>query len=391
MKSKNFETNAIRSQIGRTENNEHSVPLYLTSSFVFDDPETMRAAFADENDKLIYSRFDNPNFTDLVDKACLLEGTEAGFATSTGMSAVFSTFAALCKSGDHIISCRAIFGSTHSLFTKIFPKWGIETTYVDGNNPEAWEKALQPNSRYFYFETPTNPGLDIIDIALVMKFCKAHELICIVDNCFATPYLQQPAKYGCDIIIHSATKFIDGQGRVLGGLILSDKATIDEIKGFCRHSGPAISPFNAWVLSKSLETLAVRMERHCSNALELAQSLENNAHLDWVKYPFLSSHPHYEIAKKQMKLGGGMVTFGLKGGLEQGRRFLEAAKGFSLTANLGDSRTIVTHPASTTHSKLTEEERLSANIQDGMIRLSVGLEHIEDIKETIFGALEKSK
>ncbi|MFN3917712.1 MAG: trans-sulfuration enzyme family protein [Flavobacteriales bacterium] len=390
MKSNKFETQAVRSQISRTDYHEHSVPLYLTSSFVFNDPETMRAAFAEENEELIYSRFDNPNFTDLINKACLLEGTEAGFATSTGMGAVFSTFAALCRQGDHILSCRAIFGSTHTLFTKVFPKWGIETTYVEGNKPESWSQHIQPNTKFFYFETPTNPGLDIIDMEVVVSFCKVNNLICIVDNCFATPYIQQPAKYGCDIVIHSATKFIDGQGRVLGGLILGNKETIKEIKAFCRHSGPAISPFNAWILSKSMETLAVRMDRHCSNALAIAEALEGHSKLEWVKYPFLASHPQYEVAKKQMKQGGGMVAFCLKGGVEKGRRFLELTKDFSLTANLGDSRTIVTHPASTTHSKLTEEERAAAGIEAGMIRLSVGLEHVDDIKSVIFTALGNS-
>jgi O-succinylhomoserine sulfhydrylase len=390
--SKNFETLAIRAQMERSAFNEHSAPMHVTSSFVFDDAEQMRAMFADEVDGNIYSRFSNPNTTELIEKICLLEGAEAGWATATGMAAVFTTFAALLSSGDHILSCRSVFGSTHTLLTKIFPKWNIQHSYVDINTPENWEKEIRPETKLIYIETPSNPGVELIDMQKLSVIAKKHNIIFVVDNCFATPYLQQPIKFGADIVIHSATKYIDGQGRVLGGLICGEKKYITDIKAFARHSGPAMSPFNAWVLSKSLETLAVRMDRHSANALQLAQILENKKEdVEWVRYPFLPSHPHYEIAKKQMKSGGGIVSFAVKGGIEQGRRFLDHLKMASLSANLGDTRTIATHPASTTHARLSEDERLEAGILPGLIRISVGLEHIQDISNDILQALEGSR
>ncbi|MCO6501164.1 MAG: aminotransferase class I/II-fold pyridoxal phosphate-dependent enzyme [Vicingus serpentipes] len=387
MKSKKFETLAIRTQLERSEFNEHSTPLHLTSSFVFDDTEQMRAMFSDEIQGNIYSRFSNPNTTELIDKICLLEGAEAGWATATGMAAVFTAFGALLEQGDHVLSCRSVFGSTHTILTKILPKWGISHSYVDINDTENWQDYVQENTKIVYIETPTNPGIDIIDLEWLGNFCKKNKLLFIVDNCFATPYLQQPIKYGANLSIHSATKYIDGQGRVMGGLIAGDANLIDEIQGFARHSGPALSPFNAWVLSKSLETLPVRMDRHSENALKLAEWLEQHQEVELVKYPFLPSHPKYDIAKKQMYAGGGIVTFIVKGGLEKGKRFLDKLKMISMTANLGDSRTIATHPASTTHSKLTDEEREEVGILPGLIRVSVGLEHIDDIIADINQAL----
>ncbi len=389
-KNQKFETQAIRTQIEKTHAQEHATPMYLTSSFTYSDAEEMRASFAGETELNIYSRFSNPNFQELVDKLCLMEGAEAGYVFATGMAAVFSTFAALANAGDHIISCRSIFGSTHTVFTKIFPKWNIETTYVEVNDPNTWDAAVRPSSKLFYLETPTNPGVDLVDLEVASAFCKKHGLIMIVDNCFATPYLQQPMKFGADLVIHSATKFIDGQGRVLGGATVGRKDLIEEIYAFSRSAGPALSPFNAWVLSKSLETLAVRMDRHCDNALKLAEFLSENDQVAWVKYPFLKSHPQYEIAKKQMKGGGGVVAFGIKGGLENGRNFLNNLQMCSLTANLGDSRTIATHPSSTTHAKLTKEERQKVGITAELIRISVGLEHIDDIISDIQQALEKA-
>jgi O-succinylhomoserine sulfhydrylase len=374
------ETLAIRSQSERTQQREHSVPLYLTSSFTFENAEHMRAAFSDEVDANIYSRYSNPNVDELLEKVALLEGGEAAWATATGMAAVFTTFAALLASGDHIVSSRSVFGSTHNLFVNIFPKWGITTTYVDAGDYEAYANAITPATRMLYLETPSNPGLDIIDLERIGA-------LFVVDNCFATPVLQQPIRFGADIVIHSATKYIDGQGRVLGGLIVSTQAIIDKIQAFARHSGPAMSPFNAWVLSKSLETLHLRMEKHCSQALEIAKRLENHPAVDWVKYPFLESHPQVAIAKKQMSAGGGIVSFQIKGGLEAGRVFLDKLSLFSLTPNLGDSRSIATHPASTTHSKLKPEERAEVGISDGLVRLSIGLEHIEDIWEDLEKAL----
>jgi len=388
---KKFDTNSIRTQLGRTQNKEHAVPLYLTSSFVFDDSEAMRAAFADEVETNIYSRFSNPNVKELTDKMCLLEGAEAGYATASGMSAVFASFMAVLKSGDHLLSASSIFGSTHTVLTKFFPKWGVEHSYFDINKPETIEKLIRKNTKMLFVETPSNPGVDIIDLEFLGKLCKKHKIILNVDNCFATPYLQTPVEYGADLVTHSATKYIDGQGRVLGGVVVGKKELIKDIYLFCRSTGPALSPFNAWVLSKSLETLSVRMDKHCENALKLAEHLQAKKEIENVKYPFLKTHPQYNIAKKQMKGGGGIVAFTLKGGVKQGRNFLDALQMLSLTANLGDTRSIATHPASTTHAKLTEQERLAVGITPGLVRISVGLENIEDIIRDIDQALKGSK
>jgi len=350
----------------------------------------MRAAFADETDDNIYSRFSNPNVKELVDRVCLLEGAEAGYATASGMSAVFGSFMALMKQGDHLLSCSSIFGSTHTVITKFLPKYGIEYSYVPANKPEEWEAAIRPNTKMIYLETPTNPGLDIIDLEFVSALAKKHNLILNVDNCFATPISQRPIDFGADLSVHSATKWMDGQGRVLGGVIVGKKELIHDIYLFCRSTGPALSPFNAWVLSKSLETLEVRMERHAANALKIAEALKDHAKISCVRYPFLPDHPQYKIAKKQMRDGGGIVCFELKGGVESGRKFLDALKMLSLTANLGDTRSIASHPASTTHAKLTEAERQAVNITPGLIRISVGLEHPDDVLNDILQALEKS-
>ena len=386
--SKKFETNAIRDQLERSQFLEHSTPLYLTSSFVFEDDEDMRASFAEEKDRNIYSRFTNPNTSEFISKVCVMEGASAGVAYATGMGAVFGTFAALLKSGDHIVSARSVFGSTHSLFTKFLPQWNITTSYFDVSQPETAAAAIQPNTKIIYAETPTNPGVDLIDLEALGALVKKHQLILVIDNCFATPYLQQPIKYGADLVIHSATKLMDGQGRVLGGVTVGNKDLIRTLYLFARNTGSAMSPFNAWVLSKSLETLAVRVEKHCENAMQLAMALEQHPKINWVKYPFLSSHPQYNIAKKQMLKGGNIISFELVGGLQKGKQFLNAIRMCSLSSNLGDTRTIVTHPASTTHSKLEPEDRLAVGITDGLIRLSVGLEHVDDIKEDLFNALE---
>nr|BFF40740.1 O-succinylhomoserine sulfhydrylase [Tenacibaculum mesophilum] len=385
--SKNFETQAIRTQIERSQFSEHSTPLYLTSSFVFDDAEDMRASFAEEKQRNLYSRFSNPNTTEFVDKIVAMEGAEAGYAFATGMAAVFSTFGTLLNAGDHIVSCRSVFGSTHSLFTKYLPKWNIETSYFKINEVDRIESLIQPNTKILYAETPTNPAVDILDLELLGSIAKKHNLLLVIDNCFATPYLQNPIKFGADLVIHSATKLIDGQGRVLGGVVVGKEELIREIYLFSRNTGPAMSPFNAWVLSKSLETLSIRVEKHCENALKVAQFLEEHPKVNLVKYPFLKSHPQHEIAKKQMRLGGNIVAFEVKGGIEAGHNFLNSIKVCSLSANLGDTRTIVTHPASTTHSKLSEEDRLEVGITDGLVRCSVGLENIEDIINDLNQAL----
>lgn len=378
-KEKNFETDAIRHQHERSAFREHAVPLYLTSSFVFDDAEQARAMFADEIPGNIYSRYSNPNTNELVEKLCILEGTEDGITTASGMAAMFCSMTALLKSGDHVLACRSVFGSTHQILNAIYPKFGISHTYADINQPQTWESKIQPNTRMIFVETPSNPALDILDLEWLGALAKKHNLILNVDNCFATPYIQNPAKWGAHIVTHSATKFIDGQGRVIGGAILGTKELIKEIRFFARHTGPSMSPFNAWVLSKSLETLAIRMDKHCQNAMELAKWLESHNEVIKVKYPFLPSHPQYALAKKQMRLGGGLVTFEVKGGIEQGRKFLNALKMISHTPNLGDTRTIAIHPASTTHSKLTDAERAAVGITPGLIRISVGLENVEDI------------
>jgi O-succinylhomoserine sulfhydrylase len=388
---RNFETDAIREQTERTNFREHSVPLYLTSSFVFEDAEQARALFADEVPGNIYTRFSNPNNSELINKLCLLEGTEDGIATASGMAAMYCSMAALLKAGDHLLASRSVFGSTHQILNTLFPRFNISHTYVDLNDPSTWESKILPNTKMIFVETPSNPALDIIDLEWLGKLANKHKLILNVDNCFATPYLQNPAKWGAHLVTHSATKFIDGQGRVIGGAILGKKDLIKEIRFFARHTGPSMSPFNAWVLSKSLETLAVRMDRHCENANSVAKHLQNHSQLEYVKYPFLLSHPQFELAKKQMRLGGGVVTFEVKGGIERGRKFLNSLKMLSHSANLGDTRTIATHPASTTHSKLSEAERLAVGITPGLIRVSVGLENINDIIADIDHALLASQ
>ncbi len=382
------QTQAIRIQTERTQEMEHSTPLFLTSSFCFDNAEEMRAAFADESDDNIYSRFSNPSVQEFVDKLIALEGAEAGYATASGMSAVFGSFMALLKQGDRLLSCNSIFGSTHTVIAKYLPKYGIEYGYIGANaTAEEWEAAITPNTKMIYLETPTNPGLEVLDLEMIGKLAKKYQIILNVDNCFATPVNQQPIAFGADLVVHSATKWLDGQGRVLGGAVVGRKDLIKEIYLFCRSTGPALSPFNAWVLSKSLETLDVRMERHASNALFIAEALENHPAIETLKYPFLQSHPHYSIATKQMQNGGGIVCFDLKGRIEAGRKFLDKLQMLSLTANLGDTRSIASHPASTTHAKLTEAERQAVNITPGLIRISVGLEHKEDILADILQAL----
>ncbi|MDB4267182.1 aminotransferase class I/II-fold pyridoxal phosphate-dependent enzyme [Flavobacteriaceae bacterium] len=387
--SKKFETNAIRNQMERSQYLEHSTPLHLTSSFVFEDAEDMRASFAEEKERNIYSRFSNPNTSEFVQKVAQMEGAEEGVSFATGMGAVFATFAAFLNAGDHIVSARALFGSTHTLFTKYLPKWEISTSYFPVDDLSLVEDLIQSNTKCIYVESPTNPGVDILDLEAIGKIAKKHKLLFIVDNCFATPYLQQPIKYGADLVIHSATKLMDGQGRVLGGVTVGSKELIRELFLFARNTGASLSPFNAWVLSKSLETLAVRVDRHCDNAFTIAEKLEVSQNINWVKYPFLKSHPQYALAKKQMLKGGNIIAFELIGGLEAGQNFINAIELCSLSSNLGDSRTIITHPASTTHSKLTKEDRMGVGITDGMIRLSIGLEHPEDIWNDLKNALSK--
>lgn len=383
-----FETKAIRIQIDRTDQREHSTPIYPTSSFVFDSAEQMRDVFAGDEKGNVYSRFTNPSVREFEMKIAALEETEDAVATASGMSAVFASFAAFLKQGDHLLISRAVFGSTYNMMENYLRGWGIEYTFLDNvNDPEEWQSAVQANSKMLYIETPSNPGLQIIDLRKTSAWCKKNNLLFNVDNCFATPYLQQPAKLGADLVVHSATKFIDGQGRVLGGVVAGPKDLIEKVFAVIRNIGPSLSPFNAWILSKSLETLAVRMDRHCENAMKLAIMLEGHAAIQKVNYPFLDTYAFQSVARSQMSQGGGIITFDLKGGVEAGRKFLNQLKMISLTANLGDSRTIASHPAFTTHAKLTEDERLKLGITPGLIRISVGLEHIDDISDDIMQAL----
>jgi O-succinylhomoserine sulfhydrylase len=385
------ETRAVRLQTKKTGEKEHSTPLILTSSFTYDSAEEMAAAFADDSlDVNIYSRFSNPTTDEFIAKIAALEGTEDGVATATGMAAVFGTFMTFLSQGDHMVSASAVFGSTHTIITKYLPKWGIDYSYFNMNDPSTVEALIRPETKLMYVETPSNPGLDIIDIEFLSAICKKHNVLLVVDNCFATPAVQQPIKFGADLVIHSATKFIDGQGRVLGGVVVGREELINPLYLFIRNTGPSMSPFNAWVLTKSLETLFIRMDRHASSALQIAQKLEGHHGLNMVKYPFLPSHPQNDIAKKMMSNGGGIVTFDLKGGIDSGRKFLNSLKMLSMTNNLGDSRTIASHPASTTHSKLTEEERSAVGITPGLVRVSIGLEHPDDILDDILQALEKA-
>jgi O-succinylhomoserine sulfhydrylase len=386
-----FETHCVKTQAARSPHKEHSVPIFETSSFIFNSSEEARAVFAEETEGNIYSRFSNPNTDEFIQKLCSLEGAEDGIATASGMSAVFLSIAALLHPGDHVLSSRQIFGTTHLLFTQVLSRWGISHTYVDLKNNEEWEENLLPTTRMIYTETPSNPGLELADLKWLGKFSAKNNLYLVVDNCFATPYLQNPFLYGADLVVHSATKFIDGQGRTVSGAVLGSKEYLKDVRMFSRIIGPTMSPFTGWLLSKSLETLSVRMDRHCSNALKLAIYLEKHPEVAWARYPFLPSHPQFKLAKKQMKQGGGLVSFELKGGAKRASRFIDALQLISITSNLGDTRTTVTHPATTTHSKLTIAERKESGITEGMIRISVGLEHIDDIKSDIDQAMIRSR
>ncbi|MEL7249755.1 MAG: aminotransferase class I/II-fold pyridoxal phosphate-dependent enzyme [Bacteroidota bacterium] len=383
-----FSTRAIRQQMERTQYREHSTPLFLTSSFTFPSAEQMAATFAGQEEGIIYSRYNNPSVDEFIAKMCSLEGAEAGFATASGMSAVFSALMALVRSGDHILATRAVFGSTHQILSSLMPRWGVSHTYVEADQPQDWSIAVQENTKVLLLETPSNPGLALVDLEAAGKFAAEHDLILMVDNCFATPYLQRPLEHGAHLVMHSATKWIDGQGRSLGGVILGDQVLMDQVVFFCRHTGPAISPFNAWLMSKSLETLAVRMEAHCRSALQLAEWLQEQAGIATVSYPFLPTHPQHDLARRQMKLGGGIVTCTLEGDQKAAMQLVNRLEMCSKSSNLGDTRTIVTHPTSTTHSKLSEEERLAVGIGPGLIRISVGLEAIEDIIADFAQALD---
>jgi O-succinylhomoserine sulfhydrylase len=381
------QTKSIRIQAERSQNREHSVPLYLTSSYTFEDAEMGRAMFAEEMSGNLYSRYQNPNVDEFIAKMSMLENTEDSLAFASGMAAIFGVFGGLLKSGDHIVASKALFGSAIQILSKILPKWGINCTYVDGHDITQWQNAVQENTKMLFCESPTNPGLEITDIEALNELKIKYKLILAVDNCFATPIISNPADLGADLVVHSATKYIDGQGRVLGGVICGKKDLIAEIRFFARHTGPSMSPFNAWVLSKSIETLQLRVEKHCENAMKLAQKLEQNPAISKVNYPFLPSHPQYDLAKKQMKMGGAIVTIDIKGGFEAVNEMSKHLKIASISPNLGDTRTIITHPASTTHSKLSAKDRAEVGITDGLVRIAVGLEAIDDLIEDFEVAL----
>ena len=368
-----FETVAVRTQVPTSPEREHSVPLYLTSSFVFDNAEQARALFADEIRGNIYSRYSNPNADELVQKLCLLEGAEDGIATASGMAAVFVALGSLLSAGDHVLAGRALFGSTHQILTRLLPRWGIDHSYADLADPDGWPALIRPTTKLIFVETPSNPGLDLVDLAWLGALARSRGVPLVVDNCFTTPYLQQPIRYGADLVIHSATKYLDGQGRAIGGILVGRAKLIEEARFFARHTGPAMSPFNAWLISKSLETLAVRMDRHCANALTLAQHFEGHPELESVRYPFLPSHPQYELARRQMCQGGGIVVLVVRGGLPRACRFLDALTLLSHSPNLSD------------------EERARVGIVPGLVRISVGLEHIDDIIVDVDQALARSR
>lgn len=380
-KQYNFDTRAVRDGQVRTHENEHSEPIFLTSSYVFSSAAEAAARFSGEQPGNIYSRFTNPTVRTFEQRLASLEGAECCVATASGMSAITATIIGLLKTGDHIVSSRSIFGSTTVLLTNIIGKLGIETTFVELADLSAWEKAIKPETKLLFLETPSNPLTELVDIAALAEIAHKHGCLLAVDNCFCTPALQQPIALGADIVIHSATKYIDGQGRCVGGAVCGTHDIVgDGVYGFLRTAGPTMSAFNAWVFLKGLETLSLRMKAHSAGALELALWLEQQPAVKSVFYPGLESHPQHELAKTQQSGFGGLLSFELNGGKKEGWRLIDATELLSITANLGDTKSTITHPATTTHGRLTPELRAQAGISDGLIRIAVGLEDIEDIK-----------
>lgn len=381
------ETRIIRTRIPASDNREAVTPIYMASGFTFDDAEQARAVYSGEQPGYVYSRWENPNTDELVARLCVLEEAEAGIAVASGMAAIFTVLAGLLNSGDHALASRSIFGATHQVLTGVLPRWGISHTFADPADLAGWPALFRPETRLCIVETPANPGLELVDLAALAELCQERDVVLVVDNTFATPVLQRPLTLGADLVVHSTTKFLDGQGRTIGGAILGDRFLIQELTRFAHQIGPTMSPFNAWVISQALELLPLRMAKHSENALALAQWLEDNDRVRNVRYPFLPSHPQADIARRQMSAGGGIVTFEVAGGLETGRRFLNALQLGDIVANLGDVRTMATHPAGTTHSSLSAAEQLAAGITPGLVRVSVGLEHIDDIIADVAQAL----
>jgi len=375
-----FDTQAIRAGSLRSEFGENSEAIFLTSSYVFDSSAQAAARFAGTEPGNIYSRFTNPTVTMFQDRLAALEAAEACVATSSGMSAILAIIMGLCSAGDHIVASRSLFGTTVQLFSNIFKRWGLEVTFVSLTNLNEWEEAIQKNTKLFFVETPSNPLTEVADIKALSNIAHNKEIKLIVDNCFCSPALQRPLLLGADIIIHSATKYLDGQGRCLGGAVLADKKTIEPIYQFLRSAGPTMSAFNAWVFLKGLETLSVRMDAHSKNALHLASWLESQSQVDRVYYPGLVSHPQHTLALNQQKSGGAIVSFEVKGGQKEAWGLIDSTKLISITANLGDVKSTITHPATTTHSRVSPEERQKAGIKDNLVRIAVGLEDIEDLK-----------
>jgi len=378
-KNKNFETDAVRAGIERSQFGEHSEGLFLTSSFVFKNAQEAAKRFSGEEPGNVYSRFTNPTVKAFEERLASLEGAEQCIATSSGMSAILATFMALCKPGDHVVVSKSIFGTSVQLFNNFLAKWGLNISFVDLPDLNAWEAATTKNTKFYFLETPSNPLTEIVDLKKLSQLAKSKKVKLIIDNCFCTPALQKPIDHGADIIIHSATKYLDGQGRCLGGAVLGKKRLMNEIYTFLRNSGVTLSPFNAWVFLKGLETLKIRMAQQSDNAIKLATYLEKNKNISKVYYPGLKSHPQYNIALAQQSTGGAVLSFVVKGGQKAAWQIINKTKLMSITANLGDTKTTITHPATTTHSRLTQEQRDDAGIDDGLVRIAVGLEHIDDI------------
>jgi O-succinylhomoserine sulfhydrylase len=383
-----LETLAVRAGQTRSQFNEHAEALYLTSSFVFDNAAQAAARFSGPEEGMVYARFTNPTVTMMQTRLAALEGAEACVATASGMAAILATVMALMKSGEHIVSSRSIFGATQQLFGTILARFGIETTFIDSTDSAAFAAALRPNTRLLFIETPSNPLTEVLDIAALAAVAHAGGVLLVVDNCFCTPALQQPLKLGADLVIHSATKYLDGQGRVLGGAVCGPKALTDEVFKFLRTAGPTISPFNAWVILKGMETLSLRMKQQSANALELAQWLEQQPQVARVYYPGLSSHPQHALAMKQQTSGGAIVTFEVKGEREAAWRVVDHCRLLSITANLGDTKTTITHPASTTHGRISPEARAASGIKEGLLRIAVGLESPRDLEADIARGLK---
>ncbi|NTV10646.1 MAG: O-succinylhomoserine sulfhydrylase [Zoogloea sp.] len=375
-----FDTLAVRSGINRSQFNEHAEALYLTSSFVFENAAQAAARFSGELPGNVYARFTNPTVTAMQERLAALEGAEACVATASGMAAILSTAMALLKSGDHVVASRGLFGATQQLFGNILSKFGIATSFVPATDLEAYRKAVTPTTRLFFIETPSNPLTQLVDIAAVAEVAHAAGAVLAVDNCFCTPALQRPLELGADLVIHSATKYLDGQGRVLGGAVCGSKALVEEVFKFLRTAGPSISPFNAWVILKGLETLRIRMEAQSASALALAQWLEAQPQVARVHFPGLPSHPQHELALRQQKKGGAIVSFEVKGARQEAWQVVDNCKVISITANLGDTKSTITHPATTTHGRISVEAREAAGIHESLLRVAVGLEGLEDLK-----------